>query len=139
MPVSSLPIRPFTDSFASIQFMLKCLPISRSKSSDESFPHQSRLSRTCGVSPVFCFTKLIICSFIHFLRWATSSSEKTSLSLSFPLGSPIIPVAPPSRNIGLCPAFSIRTKLRSGMRFPICKLSAVGSKPQYMLFPSTCK
>ena len=46
-----------------------------------------------------------------------------------PLGSPIRPVPPPANTIGLCPKRCSRANPISASRFPICRLSDVGSKP----------
>ena len=58
-------------------------------------------------------------------------SSNKFLSALFPLGSPTIPVAPPTKATGLCPAFCMCTNNKMGTKLPMCKLSAVGSKPTY--------
>jgi hypothetical protein len=45
------------------------------------------------------------------------------------LGSPIIPVAPPTSAYGTCPARCRRMAVTICRRFPMCRLGAVGSKP----------
>ena len=50
-------------------------------------------------------------------------------SYYFPDGSPICPVAPPIRNIGLKPIVDKRIKFIIGKKFPKWRLSDVGSKP----------
>ena len=57
------------------------------------------------------------------------SAESKFLSCDFPEGSPIIPVAPPTRANGLCPHLWKWTSNIIGTMFPICKDDAVGSKP----------
>ena len=52
-------------------------------------------------------------------------------SVALKLGSPIMPVAPPTRAMGVCPACWKRRKANTGSKCPMCRLSAVGSKPQY--------
>ena len=49
------------------------------------------------------------------------------------IGSPIIPVAPPTRAIGLCPQRWKCAKSIIGTKFPMCNESAVGSNPTYAL------
>ena len=44
-------------------------------------------------------------------------------------GSPIMPVAPPTRAYGVWPASCNRLAVTSCTRFPMCRLGAVGSKP----------
>lgn len=64
----------------------------------------------------------------------TLYSAKRSLYTFFPLGSPISPVAPPIKNIGL--NFTIlcnRAIIIIDTRLPRCKESDVGSYPQYTL------
>ena len=45
------------------------------------------------------------------------------------LGSPIMPVAPPTRAYGVWPACCSRRAVSSWTRLPMCRLGAVGSKP----------
>ena len=61
---------------------------------------------------------------------ATVSAEFKLRSTALKLGSPIMPVAPPTKAIGVCPACWKRRKANTGNKWPICRLSAVGSKPQ---------
>ena len=62
-----------------------------------------------------------------------SSKLIYGLSDDQPLGSPIIPVAPPNKIIGLIFPFEILSNEIKVIKFPICKLAAVGSKPVYAL------
>ena len=48
-----------------------------------------------------------------------------------PEGSPTRPVAPPSRATGRCPQRWNQVSTMMPSRLPRCRLSAVGSKPQY--------
>ena len=50
-------------------------------------------------------------------------------SCDFPLGSPIMPVPPPTMAIGECPARCRRASAMTGSSDPTCRLDAVGSKP----------
>ena len=50
-------------------------------------------------------------------------------ALGFGWGSPIRPVAPPTRASGRCPASCRRRSVRTCTRWPRCRLGAVGSKP----------
>lgn len=63
----------------------------------------------------------------------TSSRESILLSFVLPDGSPINPVAPPTRRIGLMPKRLNRTIVRIEIKFPRCNESAVGSNPAYAL------
>src|SRR5690606_5797979 len=67
--------------------------------------------------------------FIPATLWFKASSVKRFLSSDFPEGSPIIPVAPPTSAIGLCPKFFRCTNKMIGTKLPICKESEVGSNP----------
>ena len=49
--------------------------------------------------------------------------------LERPLGSPTMPVAPPARAIGRCPASWKRRRTSRPMRLPMCRLSAGGVAP----------
>ena len=53
------------------------------------------------------------------------------LSLDFPDGSPINPVAPPKRKIGLIPKRLSLIIVMIEIKFPKCRESAVGSNPTY--------
>ena len=61
---------------------------------------------------------------------ATVSAEFKLRSAALKLGSPIIPVAPPTKAIGVWPACWKRRNANTGSKWPMCRLSAVGSKPQ---------
>ena len=50
-------------------------------------------------------------------------------SSTFPEGSPIIPVLPPIRAIGVWPYFWNLISPIIAIKFPTCKLGAVGSNP----------
>ena len=58
----------------------------------------------------------------------TAGSFRVRSALAF--GSPISPVAPPTRAIGRCPARWRRRIVSSWTRLPTCRLGAVGSNPQ---------
>ena len=51
-------------------------------------------------------------------------------SAVLPLGSPMLPVAPPATAMGMCPASWKRRSVINGTRLPTCSESAVGSNPQ---------
>lgn len=53
------------------------------------------------------------------------------LYLDFPLGSPISPVAPPTKNIGSILCKLNLAKLIIVIKFPKCNESLLGSYPQY--------
>ena len=56
-------------------------------------------------------------------------NESRFRSSLLPLGSPIMPVAPPITAMGRCPACWNRRKIIRAIKCPTCRLSAVGSKP----------
>ena len=64
-------------------------------------------------------------------RSTQSLTVSAELSTRSPesLGSPIRPVAPPTRTYGVCPARCSRIAVRIWTRLPMCRLGAVGSKP----------
>ena len=64
------------------------------------------------------------------------ASSRRFLSSDFPEGSPIIPVAPPTKAMGRCPKFRKCFKMIMGTRLPIWRESAVGSKPIYTVVAS---
>src|SRR5579864_5825144 len=68
-----------------------------------------------------------------------SSRESSERSCAFPLGSPIIPVPPPTMAIGECPARCSRASAITGSNDPTCRLDAVGSKPMYAVTRSVAK
>lgn len=53
------------------------------------------------------------------------------LTISSPEGSPTRPVAPPKSATGLCPQRWNQVSTMMPIKLPKCKLSAVGSNPQY--------
>ena len=60
---------------------------------------------------------------------ATTSRGLSTRSADLPLGSPISPVAPPTRPIGRCPARWNRRMVSISTRLPMCMPGAVGSNP----------
>jgi hypothetical protein len=58
-----------------------------------------------------------------------SSIDSSERSAVLPLGSPIIPVPPPTSAIGECPWRCSRASAMIGSSDPTCRLDAVGSKP----------
>jgi hypothetical protein len=60
---------------------------------------------------------------------ARVSRSRRLRSVERPDGSPIIPVAPPTTAIGRCPASWRRRWITIGIRWPMCRLVAVGSWP----------
>ncbi len=64
-------------------------------------------------------------------RSVQSLTVSTELSVRSPesFGSPIMPVAPPTRTYGVWPAFWSRRAVTSWTRLPMCRLGAVGSNP----------
>jgi hypothetical protein len=67
---------------------------------------------------------------------AMTSGVLSLRSVALKLGSPIMPVAPPTSAMGLWPASWKRLRISTGTRWPRCRLSAVGSKPQYSVTDS---
>ena len=67
----------------------------------------------------------------------TVSSVFNWRSWSLKDGSPIIPVPPPTNAIGTCPFCWKRRNIKIGNKWPICRLSAVGSKPIYSFTDSS--
>ncbi|KAJ7997910.1 hypothetical protein DPEC_G00217060 [Dallia pectoralis] len=65
-------------------------------------------------------------------------NDSRGLSLVFPLGSPICAVAPPIRAMTLCPAFRKCNSPIIASKLPTCRLSAVGSNPQYTVCQPDC-
>ena len=61
------------------------------------------------------------------MSWISDKSR----SLFLPDGSPINPVAPPIKPIGFSPNYPNLANINRDNKFPKCKDSAVGSKPQY--------
>ena len=57
------------------------------------------------------------------------TAEEVDLSADLKEGSPIIPVAPPTKAIGLCPANCKCFNIITDTKCPTCKESAVGSIP----------
>ena len=62
------------------------------------------------------------------LCWMVSTVIIERISVR-PDGSPIIAVPPPISAIGLLPAICMRFIRQSAIKWPTCRLSAVGSKP----------
>lgn len=65
----------------------------------------------------------------------TVSIYSSYRSLFLPLGSPISPVAPPTKNIGRSPAMFSLASMMIDTRFPKCNEEEVGSYPQYAALP----
>ena len=59
----------------------------------------------------------------------TAESSSRLRSDERPLGSPIMPVAPPTTAMGLCPARCRWAIIMMGTKLPTWRLRAVGSKP----------
>ena len=70
-----------------------------------------------------------ICALIAATLWSSVASSSRLRSSERPLGSPIIPVAPPARAMAKWPASWNRRSMISPIRLPWCRLSAVGSQP----------
>ena len=125
MPASS---RVLTTSRASIRLTGKCLPMSRRKSIVESVEVQSwLLTMVAALSP----SKPRNGSTCARTRSVQSFTVSSELSVRSPesLGSPIMPVAPPTSAYGVCPVFWSRRAVTSWTRLPMWRLGAVGSKP----------
>ena len=65
-----------------------------------------------------------------------SDSPSSGLSLFFPLGSPILAVAPPMRAMAECPALRECMRAFRTRRLPTWSESAVGSNPAYTVLKS---
>ena len=129
MPESS---RDLTDSFCSIQDMVKCLPVSRRNSTSGKDRNQSALFTTVaalGESEKSRKRSSWRCWRATFS--STSDWLNSGRSDRLPLGSPIMPVPPPTSTIGVPPARCRWTSSMTGTRFPTWRLDAVGSKPTY--------
>lgn len=90
---------------------------------------QSRLltmTAACGPSKS---SSGAICARSRSTHWATTSGA-FSVRSAVGFGSPISPVAPPTRPSGRLPACWILRIVRICTRLPRCRLGAVGSKPQ---------
>ena len=123
-------MRCFTDSFASMAFTEKCLPMSRRKSKQFMLPNQLALfSMMAGFAPSN-FKNGVSWFLMLSTQLATVSGVFRLRSTALKLGSPIMPVAPPTSATGVCPAFWKRRNTNTGNKCPMCRLSAVGSKPQ---------
>ena len=120
-----------TVSRSSITLTEKYFPRSRRNSIAVSSPVQVRLFST--MAPVGESSNSTNRSNWPLMREAQSATVSAVFNVRSPLsrGSPIIPVAPPARTIGRCPACWKRRKVNNGTRCPACKLGAVGSKPEY--------
>ena len=81
-----------------------------------AFPSEKSMKR------LICFLKQ------SQLCWMVSTVIIWRISL-LPEGSPTIPVPPPIRAMGLLPAICKRFIKQRAMKWPTCRLSAVGSKP----------
>ena len=102
--------------------------MSRRKSIVERFSVQSRLlTIVAALSP----SKDRNGSIWRRTRSTQSLTVSAELSTRSPesLGSPIMPVAPPTRAYGVWPASWSRFAVRICTRLPMCRLGAVGSKP----------
>lgn len=69
------------------------------------------------------------CFFMHDKLCFSSFASMAFRSVDLPLGSPMRPVAPPTNAIGLWPARWKWSKPMITSKFPMWRLSAVGSKP----------
>ncbi len=102
IPCSRSSNRARTESLAIIQFTVKCFPVSRRNSTRFRSASQASLSRTSTDRP-FCSKSRSVCALIPETLAAISSMAMTGRSTSFPLGSPMRPVPPPSRKMGRWP------------------------------------
>ena len=73
--------------------------------------------------------KRSICFLKHSQLWFITSSVIIVRISVRPEGSPMCPVPPPTKTTGLLPAICSLFIRHSAMKWPTCKLSAVGSKP----------
>ena len=127
----SRSMRLLTESRASIVLMVTYLPTSRRNSSTPMSWVQVRLStRRADPGPASKSRKVPSCAPMHSRLRSSSSTSRNWRSLLRPDGSPIIPVAPPTRAIGACPASWNLRRSMIDCRLPMCSESAVGSKPQ---------
>ena len=111
---------------------MKCFPTSRMNSTALSGSSHSALSRMSAPrGPGAKSRKRESCSRIASEFARTTSGVFSWRSAVFPLGSPIIPVPPPTSATGRCPCRCRCASAITGTRFPTCRLGAVGSKPQY--------
>ena len=132
MPTSRFSIRARTLSLATMALTLKCLPTSRSTSRNESGAVQSALSTSnAALASLSKSRKLANCFLTPTMLALSCSWVSNWRSALLPLGSPIEPVAPPATTIGLWPNCWKRRSASNGTRLPTCRLSAVGSNPQY--------
>ncbi len=88
--------------------------LSTMTASDGASPKPRYLSKTCWMPA---------------LLWAMSSSDSSLRASSLNDGSPIFEVPPPISTIGLWPVFCIQRSSMICSSEPMCRLSAVQSKP----------
>ncbi len=122
-------IRDLTESRASIEETVTCLPTSRRKPSRSSPALQSRLLTIVPGSVTS--TNLLACARMAATLASRVSSSSRGRSVSRPEGSPMRPVAPPTSTSARWPARAKRASVISCCRCPACSESAVGSNPQY--------
>ncbi len=107
----------------------KYLPTSRSRLMADIPDVQSRLLTMRAAYGPSKSRNREICPRRRSTQPATvSGSLSTRSAVGF--GSPIRPVAPPTRPSGRFPACWMRRMVRICTRLPRCRLGAVGSKPQ---------
>ena len=76
-----------------------------------------------------CLMKRLICFLKHSQLCSMVSTVIICLMSVRPEGSPIMPVPPPTRAMGLLPAICSLFIRQSAMKWPTWRLSAVGSNP----------
>ena len=82
---------------------------------------------SAGPSPKWM--KRDICFRKHSQLWSMMSFVIMERMSDRPEGSPIMPVPPPTKAMGLFPASCRRFIRQRAMKWPTCRESAVGSKP----------
>src|SRR5262245_5818129 len=111
--------------------MVKCLPVSRRKSISRRCRSQSALLRSLAALAPSKARKRASCRPRACAFRSISSGARIGRSFRFPLGSPTIPVPPPTRAIGVWPKRWSQASPMTGTRLPTWSESAVGSNPMY--------